>query len=54
MVLLTSDSRSLERCLSDLSLSWRKECRVKVLGVWAAIYVVDKAPARRGQMGGRR
>jgi SAM-dependent methyltransferase len=47
MVLLTSDSQSLERCLSGLGLAWRKECRVKALGVWAAIYVVDKAPARR-------
>jgi len=49
MVLLTSDSQSLEHCLLGLGLGWREECKVKVLGVWAAIYTVENALARRAR-----
>jgi tRNA (guanine6-N2)-methyltransferase len=46
MVLLTADSRALEDCLLGLGLSWRKECRVKVLGAWATVYAVENAQSR--------
>jgi len=45
MVLLTADSRALEGCLVGLGLGWRRECRAKVLGAWATVYVVENAPA---------
>ncbi len=51
MVLLTADSAALEGGLLGLGLKWRSECKVKVLGVWATIYVVEKGPARRGRAG---
>jgi tRNA G10 N-methylase Trm11 len=45
MILLTADSSALESCLRGSPLSWRGECRVKVLGTWATIYSVAKAPS---------
>lgn len=49
MILLTADSRALEACLVGLGLGWRRECRVKVLGAWATVYVVENGPARRAR-----
>jgi tRNA G10 N-methylase Trm11 len=46
MILLTADSSTLESCLRALSLPWRRECRAKVLGAWAAIYSVKNASGR--------
>jgi hypothetical protein len=54
MVLLTGDSRALEGCLAGLGMGWRRECRVKVLGAWATVYVVGDAPARRARAGALR
>ena len=48
MILLTADSAALEGCLRGSSLSWRQECRVKVLGTWATIYFVQHA--QRGEV----
>ena len=42
MVLLTSDCDTLERVLRSQDLTWREEGRVKVLGVWAKIYRIQK------------
>lgn len=53
MVLLTADSAALEGGLSGLGMKWRRECKAKVLGVWATIYVVEKVAARRGRAGRR-
>jgi SAM-dependent methyltransferase len=44
MILLTADSSAMEACLRGLGLSWREECRAKVLGTWATIYSVENAP----------
>jgi SAM-dependent methyltransferase len=43
MILLTADTSALEGCLRGSSLSWREECRAKVLGTWATIYSVENA-----------
>lgn len=40
MVLLTSDSSTLERTLGGLGLAWRSDHRAKVLGAWADIYTI--------------
>jgi len=44
MVLLTADSSAMEACLRGSGLSWREECRAKVLGTWATVYSVENAP----------
>ena len=44
------DLETLEGCLVGRGLGWRRECRVKVLGAWATVYVVENAPAGRATL----
>ena len=41
MVLLTADTKNLEDVLNQKQLSWEHCCRVKVLGTWASIYLIE-------------
>ena len=41
MVLLTADTKNLEDVLNQKQLSWEHCCKVKVLGTWASIYLIE-------------
>ena len=41
MVLLTADTKSLEYALNQKQLRWEYRCKVKVLGTWASIYLIE-------------
>ena len=41
MVLLTADTKSLEYALNQKRLRWEYRCKVKVLGTWASIYLIE-------------
>jgi SAM-dependent methyltransferase len=49
MILLTADTSALEGHLRGSALTWRAECRAKVLGTWATIYSVENPRVQDGR-----